>query len=509
MDDNAIDYSEPRRPRGQLVALPAAAGAALPHSLEAEAALLSCILLDGLITLRRCQNARLDSRAFYDGRHAVVWKKICALAAQSKPVEIATLAEELRADGELDSLGGVTWLMALSETVPTTVQAAYWLDVVVDLALRRSAIREFQGCLERARDRKLELNGMLSACALKMQRLADFAVGRNRVSLRERLEKRLSHTMAELDGRVDKSRWLTTGLEWLDGCILPFDCNQEDWYIIIAAPPSGCKSSFMRHVAVHSADHGKRGAVFILETGLRWIDQAAATAARVNLREKDAWLKERRRDYEARYRQLMDYAEERLWIFEDLVHVEDIERQIRELHRTLREKEIATGVPEEQARGLDYVVIDYLQICQTHQNFRGFREQTVAFISARLKQLFRDLHITGFVGAQINREARADASVPPKLSALRESGSIEQDADRVIFLHTPATNRAGAEQNGQNLIDEIDIIQRKSRNGPRDVSVTVLFAKTYTKFMEAPRAGEVRPGLPKPSGGYKRAEGPA
>jgi replicative DNA helicase len=148
--------------------------------------------------------------------------------------------------------------------------------------------------------------------------------------------------------------------------------------------------------------------------------------------------------------------------------------------------------------------VDYLQIVPTRQQFRGHREQMIAHVSSTLKRLFKSLNIAGFVGAQINRSSREDGKAP-SLSALRESGSIEQDADSVIFVHTPATTRAGAEQNSNQSVDEVEIVQRKRRNGVKDVAHLVLFTKAQTRYEEPPGSpSAVRPGVPKPAQGYKR-----
>lgn len=475
----------------------------MPHSIEAEENLLSCCLIDGATVLARCANAVLTDKSFYVAAHAVIFARLQDMARKNIPVAIDTLAEELKAVQQLEAAGGFDALVKVSSRTPTTMQAGYFIEKVRSLELMRSGIRGGQGIAEEIYELKGDLPAFLSAWALKFQRLADLAMRGKHESLRDRLTKRLEATLAAAAGKVDRTRWLTTGLPWLDTCILPFDVKQEDWYVIVAAGPSGGKSSFMRKVAVHNCDQGKRGAIFLLETGLRWADAAAATTARVNLRDIDRAPRERLTAFKERYEQLNTYAEERLWIFEDLVFVEDIERQIREINRTLLEKDLAAGVPADKARGLDFVVIDYLQLVTTRQNLRGHREQIVAHVSMSFKRLFKTLDITGFVGAQINRSSRED-NKPPTLGALRESGAIEQDADRVIFLHTPELDRAGNKQDGNKGTDEVEVIQRKSRNGPRDVLVTVLFHKQYTDYEAAAHKGDARPGIPKPPTGYKR-----
>jgi replicative DNA helicase len=477
-----------------------------PHSIEAEEFLLACVLMDGGVSLAKVLRKKLSSRAFYSPANRLVFDKLCEMQGKALPIDLAVLAEELKLSGQLDEIGGYTFLTQLTNRIPTTAQLEYFIEKLQELSVLREMIKEFTAGVEDCFSYQGGLEDFVSRKALKLQRWADAITGLNRETLEQQLAKRYEYTMAAAAGKVDKSRWIYFGLPWVDACLHPLDTRNEDWLIVVAGPPSGGKSSFMRQTAIHNLRAGKRIAVFLLETGLRWVEQAAATIARVNFRTilNGEATKDMVARYNAAYEEMMSYADKTLFVFTDLTFVEDIERAVRELNRTLRERDIAAGVPVEEARGLDAVVADYLQLMGTRQNFRGQREQVVAHISRTLKLLFKGLNFPGLVGAQINRGSREDPAKPPTLSALRESGAIEQDADRAIFVHTPPVNRAGLPQDGNNFTDEVEIIQRKSRNGPRDVSVGVLFHKTQTRYEDAVRKGDVRPGQPKPESGYKR-----
>lgn len=483
-------------------------GRVQPHSIEAEEYFLACCLLDGAAMVSLGRSARLMPEAFYSPANRVIWEKLCEMSKLGLPIDLATVAEELRTSRQLDEIGGYAFLVQVSKLVPTTGQAAYFIDKVRELWLLREAIQIGSGLVERCY--AYEGGGIgdaLSKNVLRLQRLIDFADRAGRPDLAVRIAARREATLKAVAGVIDKSRWLYTGLAWLDACILPFDVADEDWQVIVAGPPSGGKSSFMRQIALHNIRQGKHGVVFLLETGLRWVEQAAASEARVNLRQKGQWTKDQAKRFEAAMIEIEGFAADgRLHVYEDIVYVEDIERVVREINRKLRDKQIAAGVPEDKARGLDFAVVDYLQIVATKENFRGNREQIVSHVSMSLKRLWKNVDITGFVGAQINRGAR-ESGGPPTLAALRESGAIEQDADRVIFVHTPPENRAGNKQDGNQPVDEVEIIQGKSRNGPRDLAVGVLFEKQFTLYLPASGRGEARPGAPKPEGGFGREEG--
>jgi replicative DNA helicase len=478
-------------------------------AVEAETSLLACALGDESgVSLSRLLAAGITHQAFYDTRHRSIFKKISDLAKGGIRIDILVVAEELRKTGEIDSAGGMEYLLELTSIQPTALRFGYFLDRVREVwvlrQLHRAAAEVAETCKQVAHGEvEDDPAAVLSGFARRLNRMADFLSHRAGSTLRERMDRRLELSLAAAAGNVDRSRWLHTGLRSVDNTFLPFDVNQEDWMIVVAGPPSGGKSSVMRQFALNLLDEGKRGAVILLETGLRWVEAAAASMARVNLRELHQAPKDRLEVFEKRFRELNALADERLFIFEDLRFIEDIERTVREIHRNLREKDLEKGIPESAARGLDFIVLDYLQIVETKEKFR-MREAQVSAVSRAVKMMLKSLNITGFVGAQISRSGREDQSKPPQLSALRESGAIEQDADRAIFVYTPPTNTAGIEQNGNQSIDEVWWIQRKSRNGPRDVVVKLEFAKRWTWYNDTAGPGEPRPGQPKPSNGYKR-----
>jgi replicative DNA helicase len=496
-------------------------GRTLPHSLEAEEFLLSSCLCDGAASVARALRSGIRPESFYDSKHGLLFATLAEMSAKNIPVAAATLAEELKANQQLDQVGGYAFITQISRAVPTTAEAGYFIDRVFEFSMLRAQIRDCSEAVEACHAYSGNLDKLLSGQALRLMRRADYLARRAQAPLRERLEARLVATLAAAAGQVDRSRWVYTGLPRLDTEIGAFDVRREHWLNIIAGPPSGGKSSFMRAIAVHNVvAHKKRFAVFLLETGLMWVEAAAATLAQVPLNAivEGQAPRDHVARYEQQYRELVALADDRLFVFDDIYFVEDIERKVRELDRTLRERDLAAAalLPEGEGRtqaeaaahGLDGVVVDYLQIVPTRENLRGHREQIVAHVSMQLKRLFKSLNVPGFVGAQINRAAREDGAKAPTLAALRESGAIEQDADAVIFVHTPPTTRAGVEQGGHNSVDEVEIVQRKRRNGRKDVAHGILFTKAQTRYEERQgEAGPVRPGAPKPVQGYKRPGG--
>lgn len=518
MSDFDFDFSSAsgsgkrRRPEKNFRVLPGGAlGRVPPNAGVAEEQLLGGVLIDGGQALARCVKAGLVPAAFWAPANRVIFEVLQDVARRELPLDLAVLHEELKLRDQLEAVGGWAYLLRVSQRVPTTANFGYFLERVRDAWL----LREFITGATEAVEACYGYTGPnvaphLAPHVLRLQRLIDFAdrTSRGPEDLRERMRKRLARTRLMVAGKVDTSRTLTTGDAFMDGIFLPFDVEEEDWLVIVGGPPSGGKSSWMREVALANIRAGKFGLVFILETGMRWLEQAAASRARVNLRKRTEWLPDMLARYEAAYAELDGFvADGRLMVVDDVFTVEGVERVAREVNRTLRERQIAAGVPEDKARGLDFIVVDYLQLLgtQADQGGRWTREQVVSHCSRRLKiNILKSLHIVGFIGAQVNRKGREDPAKVPTLVDLRESGAIEQDADRVVFVHTPPVNKAGMPQTGDQPTDEVELHQRKSRNGPRDVSVGVLFEKQYTRYHPREDRPTARPGLPKPSGGYGR-----
>jgi replicative DNA helicase len=475
----------------------------LPHSLEAEEGFLSCCLQDEGLTVARGLASQLTPAAFHHVASRILWEKMAVMHKRAEPIDEVIVAEELRRDQALEAAGGLPYLMKLTKQEPTTARAGYFLERLLDLWLRREALKQAARLVEECRESTNTASDVLARMASKLQRMADFAAGSQRESQRDAVRAAREAALREAAGQIDRSRWLYLGLPYADAAFLPYDVKNEDWYVVLAAPPSRGKSSVARQLVGHNCEQGKVFVVVLLETSRRrWVQSLAASYARVNLRAKDQWLRSQREAFEKWMIEIESWMEERLWVFDDLYAIEDIERTIREINRTVRDRRIAAGVPVDQARGIDGAVVDYLQLIGMKEKFRGQREEFVAKISRALKLLFKGIDITGFVLSQLNRKS-TEENRRPLLSDLRESGAIEQDADGVLFLHTPREDSTGNKQDGTRFVHEAELIQAKRRNGPRDVAVDVLFYPSHTRYEDAKRQ-PVGPGKPKPADGYKR-----
>ena len=480
-----------------------AAGRTPPHSREAEEYLISTCLIDGSATIARCLARKISGRAFHVPANRIIFDVMVQIHQQRPPVAIEVLAEELKTKRLLEEIGGIPYLLQVSQRIPTTAQADYFIEKVLELWMLRELIKQGTTVVEESYAFTGGLEDLVSKWATKFQRMADFAQGANRASQRDQAAAARAAALQAAAGKVDTSRWLYLGLPYADAAFQPYDVKNEDWYVVVAGPPSGGKSSEMRQTAGYNCLQGKCGVVFLLETSMRrWLQALAATFAHVNLRDLAILPPDMLKQFDEWMAVIESWVEERLWVFDDVFYIEDIERITREINRKVRERKIAAGEDPEKAWGLDFAVVDYLQLVDMREKFRGQREEKIAAISKAHKRLFKSLNITGFVGAQLNRKSREE-SRRPKLTDLRESGAIEQDADAVLALFTPENDASGNKQDGNQAVDEMELIQLKRRNGPRDVAVDVLFYKKQARFQDAKKLGDARPGLPKPADGYK------
>jgi replicative DNA helicase len=492
----------PRGPRLRVV--PGGGASALPHSEEAEARFLATCFLDATVAAR-AQAQLLLPRHFYVAAHGILWAKICEVAAGGYPPSLDLVAEQLKLSGELDQVGGYKFLAEVTQAAPTSLEAMRHMELVLDYALVRQGIRESRTVGEAlAGWSGGPLEGVMGKFALTFQRMSDFAMRRKRASQVEIAQAARKASQDVAAGRVDKTRWLHLGgLPHADQAFLAFDVRNEDWLILLAGPPSGGKSTLLRQHLGHQLLLGKRVVLFLLETSTRrWLQSLAAMFAGVNVRELDREPPDRVKVFDNWMAEIEGWMDTCLWVFDDIFFLEDIERQVRELNRRLIEKDLSAGLPVEQARGLDAVGGDYIQLLDTREKFKQ-REQQVSLISKSLKRLHKGIDVPGFWAVQLNRGPRSEGR-RPKLTDLRESGSLEQDADGVIALHTPEENKAGIKQDGSRAQDEVELIQLKRRNGPRDVAVDLIFHKRWGRYEDAQNRGGVRPGMPKPKDGYKR-----
>lgn len=473
----------------------------MPYSEEAEQHVLACCLLDGSDTIARALALKITPAAFHLPANSLLFERIVELYRTKPPVTLEILAEELNTRRELDAVGGLAYLMQVTEKIPTSAHATYFMAKLKETWVRRELIREATAAIEEchaftgAEENALE--NLIAPLAMKFNRAADYA-RQGEETMKEKAARGYARTLLKLEGKHDKSRQLLTGLKLFDEKFGAFDVNEEDFLIGIGALTSGGKSAFTRKITdafLQQGKDGKKGMVFLLETTIgKYLDLAACTATRINGRFLDSLPASDIPRFKAARERREKWVGERLWLFDESLKVEVLVARIEDHVR--------------QHGMIDFAVIDHLHELYSAKNFKGNRESELGYIVKFLKQAAKRLNIPFFVPVQLNRSSTKDGvNRRPTKHDLRGSGEIENAFDRLLLLHMPKVDMRGAEQTDNQARVMVEVIQDKSRNGPIGHR-EFWFDRPFTDYIEigdheftkAPGA----PGGVKNAGGYGR-----
>lgn len=407
--------------------------------------------------------AFLRPEDFYLIKNRWVWDAFAFLNDQRLPIDILTVSKELERRSQLDEAGGVAYLTQLINTVPTSLHAEAYGRIVQRNAMRRNLLEAATKIAKLAYEEARDLQEVVNEAEATV-----FAVSEQRLNkdlkpisevLRDyyaQVEYRLEH-QGELFG-------VPTGFVDLDRVLGGL---QKSDLLIIAGRPGSGKTGFMLTAAKNAAQlHRKRVAIFSLEMGNEQLVQR---------------LMSQETGIDAQRLRLGQLRDDELPLFSEATHaLSDIPVYLDDTPALSPLQLRAKCRRLQQEYGLDLVIVDYLQLMQGDGRKQDNRVQEVSQISRGLKQLARELNIPVLAGAQLSRAVEQRAGDKrPILSDLRESGSLEQDADIVMFIH-----RADPEKEpGRQGIAEI--IVAKHRNGPTHSGVELVFLEKLAKFENA------------------------
>jgi len=426
-----------------------------PHSIEAEQAALGALLLqpssfDTIVTLIR-------SKDFYKPGHRVIFDAILNLNQKGSAVDILTLSEYLTTHNQLEQTGGVSYVSQLTNSVPTAANLEYYTKIIKDTAKRRELIHFCEEILVSAYDESIETRRVIEEAQKKIYELTESETAHTYKRTREILPKVVEAIHLRHKNK-DQFTGLATGFSRLDSMTSGFHSAEM---IIIAARPSIGKTTFALNIASYMAIHkGVRVGFFTLEMpDMDIYDRIIAGEAKLDAQKiRNGLLK-------ASDFQNLKEAVPR--IYEAEIFTDDTPGisllQLRAQARRMKVKE-----------NIQILFIDYISLI-TSEEKNVPRHEMVAEFSRSLKSLARELEIPVVVLAQVSRETEGKA---PTLANLRESGSLEQDADVVLFLHR---NRGEKEtENTSNLI-VTELIIAKQRKGPVG-TLKIAFLPNYTRF---------------------------
>ena len=433
-----------------------------PFDLEAEMGVLGSVLLlpevyDEIATVVRAED-------FYDDANRTLFTHLRDMYDSGQKIDHTLLVSRLKTAGDLEKVGGVAYLAKLSIAVPNAAHATFYGEIVAHKSILRKLIEASTEILRDAYDQAEEPRKLLSEAEKKIFEISDGRSSRQASSIKDILHDAMNRMEARMDGtHVDGG--CETGFTDFDNMTGGLH-NGE--LVILAARPSMGKTALAMNISENVALQNQQPTLFVsLEmSGIELADRMLCSLARVNghrLRNGTISTDDRSR--------LIQKANE---ISNSPLFVDDSPS------RTVGEIAAAARRIRRRFESLNLIVIDYLQLIEP-DNPRDPRQEQVAKIARRLKGLARELKVPVLCLSQLNRQAEDSKDHRPRLSHLRESGAIEQDADVVMFVHREEYYYRGEEK--AQFAGQAEIIIAKQRNGPiGDVALT--WEGDYTRFLD-------------------------
>ncbi|MDQ0429187.1 MULTISPECIES: replicative DNA helicase [Caryophanaceae] len=429
-----------------------------PHNHEAEQSVIGAIFLEppSLITVAEIVMAE----DFYRIAHQKIFQTMLNLSDHGKAIDVVTVTEELSVKKELEDVGGLSYLTEIANAVPTAANVAHYAHIVEEKALLRRLIRVATTIVEDGFTREDEVEALLSEAEKKMMEVSSRKKAGDFTHIKDVLVKTYDN-IELLHTRKGDVTGIPTGFRDLDKITAGFQRND---LIIVAARPSVGKTAFALNVAQNVATKTDENvAIFSLEMGAEQLvmrmlcaeGNIDAQVLRTGALQNEDWRK---------LTMAMGSLSNAGIFIDDTpgIRVNDIRAKCRRL---------------KQEYGLGMIMIDYLQLIAGPGKSGENRQQEVSDISRSLKGLARELEVPVIALSQLSRGVEQRQDKRPMMSDLRESGSIEQDADIVSFLYRE--DYYDKETEDQNMIE---IIIAKQRNGPTG-TVKLAFVKEYNKFV--------------------------
>ena len=434
-----------------------------PHNLEAEQSVLGSIMLDNEVYAQL--EGSLSAEQFYKEAHRKIFRGMERLHRRGEPIDLVTLTEELRQNGDLESVGSVAYLIGLADSVPTAAYAESYARIVTEKATLRDLIGAGGRIMQAAFDQAAPLEEVLDEAE---KAIFDLTTRKRKTGF-EGMSTLVTETFAEINERfanpnpVSGLRMGFTELDGMTGGLQPSSLN------VLAARPSMGKTAFALTIGLNAALREKASVgIFSLEmSAVQLVTRMLCSEARVDMsRVRSGQLSERD------FQRLADTAGR---MSEAKVFIDD--------HANMTVMELRSRARRLMAEhGLDLLIIDYLQLMSgSTRSQTENRQQEISSISRGLKALARELDVPVLVLSQLSRAVESRPNKRPMLSDLRESGAIEQDADLVTFIYRDEYYDPHSEKHGI-----AEIIIGKQRNGPTG-TVELQFHNAHVRFNDLAR----------------------
>lgn len=425
----------------------------LPQNIDAEKSVLGSLLIDKESIYR--VSPILQPHFFYNDNHKEIYEAVLDLFDKRSPIDLITLPAQLKKRKTLVRVGGVGYISELASYVPTAANIEHHATLIKEEAIKRELIQIGGTIAENAFDANISAADLLNDAESKMFRVGRESLKEDFVPIKKILETSFDR-LDELHKTAGSLRGVPTGLKKLDSMLSGL---QESNMVVLAARPSVGKTSLALNIAQYAAVKKKMGiAIFSLETSReQLVDRMLAAEADI-----DGWkiatgnLTDN--DFKSIGKAMGVLAEAPIFIDDTPgIAVNEIRTKARRLHLE---------------QGIKMIIVDYLQLCQGSKSYDS-RVQEVSEISQGMKNVARELNVPVLTLSQLSRAIESRGEKKPQLSDLRESGSIEQDADVVMFLYRPDDENRG----------EVNLLIAKHRNGPIG-EIPLYFKGDRTRFFE-------------------------
>ncbi|MDO4612174.1 MAG: replicative DNA helicase [Candidatus Saccharibacteria bacterium] len=439
-----------------------------PQDVVAEKSLLGAVMISDAVLPEILTILRAND--FYEERHQIIFAAMASLYDQHKPVDLLTLTAELKATKSLKSVGGAPYLTELSNFVPAASHAKAYAEIIEKTSTRRKLIKAGTEIAEKAYEDDADASSLIGAAEKQLFEVSDKIIKSDYTPMDELLADAFDRIEA-LQKNKGVLRGLKTGFRDLDKKTAGF---QKGDLVIIGARPAMGKTTFAQNLAYNIANINGRGVLFFsMEMAANEIvDRMISDVSGV-----DNWKMRTGNISEEDFQKIGDALSE---MDEIPIYIDDTSSMtITELRNKARRAM--------HDHNIGIVIVDYLQLIQGSDRYKGNRVQEVTEISRGLKILARELEIPVIALAQLSRGVTGRDDPRPVLSDLRESGSIEQDADLVMFLHRPDYYRQNDDNYEETHITEL--IVAKHRHGAVG-KIELYFHPELLRFMSLDKTHE-------------------
>jgi replicative DNA helicase len=448
-----------------------------PHSPEAEQGVLGCILLSPNDCIGECiEKFKQGAEVFYDLRHQTVFGTLAEMFDKRQAIDVITLQQNLKDKQLLEQVGGLAYLASLPDTVPSAANISYYMEIVYEKFLLRKMIHTCTDVVARVYDFEGEVDMLMDEVERDILKISESRVQGTTDTIKDLVRKAIT-TIEEYHQRQGMLTGVASGFTDFDKMTSGMHPGEM---IVIAARPSMGKTSLAMNIAEHVAiDQKLPVGVFSLEmTSESLVLRMLCSRSRVNMRNiREGFLAER--DFPKLTSSAGKLSNAPLFI--------DDSSGLSILQLRAKARRMA------QQHGIKLFVIDYLQLLHSTARRAENRQQEIADISNGIKSLAKELEVPIIVLSQLNREMEKDKNRKPRMSDLRESGSIEQDADLIGLLYKPSSgdddDGGGAPTGDDHDAVPVNLLIAKQRNGPTgDVNLT--FLKSFTRFESAAKISD-------------------